>query len=288
MYQGRYNGGKEYHPPDLDRVLARAWGQRVEKIVVTAGSLAEAREALQFVERDERLFTTVGVHPTRCSEFEENGGAAHLGRLQDLAASAAGTGKLVAVGECGLDYDRLNFCPKETQKTWFAAHFELARATGLPMFLHLRNAADDFVEILEAHRQDFAAGVVHSFDSGRDVLERLLAFPNLYIGINGCSLRTEENLGVAAAVPADRLLIETDAPWCEIRPSHAGSAHVRTKFPAKDRKKFVEGTLVKGRNEPCNLVQVLEVLGGVRGEDPEALAAQVYSNTEKVFFPGKG
>ena len=114
MYQGRYNGGKEYHPPDLDRVLARAWGQRVEKIVVTAGSLAEAREALQFVERDERLFTTVGVHPTRCSEFEENGGAAHLGRLRDLAASAAGTGKLVAVGECGLDYDRLNFCPKET------------------------------------------------------------------------------------------------------------------------------------------------------------------------------
>ena len=77
MYQGRYNGGKEYHPPDLDRVLARAWGQRVEKIVVTAGSLAEAREALHFVERDERrrmqleeVMAALGYEPVAFADWE--------------------------------------------------------------------------------------------------------------------------------------------------------------------------------------------------------------------------
>lgn len=81
-------------------------------------------------------------------------------------------------------------------------------------------------------------------------------------GINGCSLKTEENIKVAAAVPEDRLMIETDCPWCEIRPSHAGRAHVKTVHEARDKKKHSGDAMVKGRNEPCNLVQVLEVLAG--------------------------
>ena len=83
-----------------------------------------------------------------------------------------------------------------------------------------------------------------------------------YAGINGCSLKTEENLRVAAAIPENRLMIETDCPWCEIRPSHASRAHVKTILPAKDKKKHDEESLVKGRNEPCNLVQVLEAVAG--------------------------
>ena len=70
---------------------------------------------------------------------------------------------------------------------------------------------------------DFTAGVVHSFDGTAAELERVLQFPQLSIGINGCSLRTQDNLEVIAMVPLDRLLLETDSPWCEIRPSHAGT-----------------------------------------------------------------
>lgn len=81
-------------------------------------------------------------------------------------------------------------------------------------------------------------------------------------GVNGCSLKTEDNLKVVAAIPEDRLMIETDCPWCEIRPSHAGRTHVKTAHLSKDKKKHEETSLVKGRNEPCNLIQVLEAISG--------------------------
>jgi TatD DNase family protein len=106
------------------------------------------------------------------------------------------------------------------------------------------------------------------------------------IGINGCSLKTDNNLEVMAAVPLDRLLLETDCPWCEVRPSHAGSRHVLTRHEAKDRKKHEAGKLVKSRNEPCCIAQVLEVVAGHRGlQDRQQLAAQVYDNARRMFFP---
>lgn len=90
-----------------------------------------------------------------------------------------------------------------------------------------------------------------------------------------------------AAVPLDRLLLETDCPWCEVRPSHAGTRHVLTRHEAKDRKKHEAAKLVKGRNEPCCIAQVLEVVAGRRGlQDRQQLAAQVYENTLRMFFSG--
>jgi TatD DNase family protein len=130
-----------------------------------------------------------------------------------------------------------------------------------------------------------AGGVVHSFDGSAEDRDRILDL-GLHIGINGCSLKTEENLAVVAGVPADRLMLETDCPWCEIRPSHAGYKLVQSRFeawPAVDKKKWREGALVKGRNEPHNIRQVLEVVAAVRKEDPEQLAETVYANTERVF-----
>ena len=81
-------------------------------------------------------------------------------------------------------------------------------------------------------------------------------------GINGCSLKTEENLAVMAQVPTSRLLLETDSPYCDVRPSHAGKVHVKTSHQAKDKKKYEPEMLIKGRNEPCNIVSVLEVVTG--------------------------
>lgn len=81
-------------------------------------------------------------------------------------------------------------------------------------------------------------------------------------GINGCSLKTVDNLAVMANIPAERLLLETDSPYCDVRPSHAGKQYVKTVQQAKDKKKYDEHMLVKGRNEPCNIVSVFEVVSG--------------------------
>ncbi|KAK9803150.1 hypothetical protein WJX72_003337 [[Myrmecia] bisecta] len=287
MYQGKYHG-KAYHPPDLDKVLKRSWSAGVEKLIITAGSLSEAKAALKLARTDDRLFCTAGVHPTRCGELEQHsaGPEAYLEELAGVLQQGAAEGKIVAVGECGLDYDRLEFCDRNTQLKYFAAQFDLAASSGLPMFLHLRAAAEDFVRLLHEHRAKCpAGGVVHSFDGTQEELAALLEFDNICIGINGCSLKTEANLDVVAAIPADRLMLETDSPWCDIRPTHAGRKYVQTSAAARDKKKHDVAALVKGRNEPCNIRQVLEVVAGHRGvTDMEGLAQQVSDTTERMFF----
>ncbi len=115
MYQGEYHGSKK-HDPDLDDVLQRAWDNGLQKMLLTGGSLADSERAIQTAEADDRLFATVGCHPTRCGEFDQFDGSpeAYLAGLRRLVEE--NRGKVAALGEMGLDYDRTNFCDKETQK----------------------------------------------------------------------------------------------------------------------------------------------------------------------------
>eukprot|EP00942_MAST-04A_sp_MAST-4A-sp1_P012232 g12232.t1 len=128
------------------------------------------------------------------------------------------SGSVDAIGEFGLDYERIQFCPIDVQKKYFDKQFILAKETELPLFLHNRNSSNDLIEILLKNKSKWekVGGVVHSFDG---TLEEMKAFVDmgLRIGINGCSLRTEENLKVFKEIPIDRLLIETDALWCGIK-----------------------------------------------------------------------
>uniref|UniRef100_A0A336LMU6 Deoxyribonuclease TATDN1 n=1 Tax=Culicoides sonorensis TaxID=179676 RepID=A0A336LMU6_CULSO len=281
MFQGIYNGSQK-HPDDLNFVLERAWNIGVENIIVTVGSKSDLPRAKEIVELDLRLSMTIGIHPTRCNEFVDNGPEEFFQFLSDQIKESRA--KVSAVGELGLDYDRLQFCDKETQKKFFERQLDLANEFGLPLFLHCRAAHDDLFEILSRNKDKIRkGGVVHTFDG---TLEQAQAFIDmgLYIGINGCSLKTEENLKVAAQIPDNRILLETDAPWCEIRPTHAGSKFIKTKFDSvKKKEKWLNTHMIGGRCEPTQIVQVLEVLSGIKNIPIEELNEIYYQNTLKLF-----
>ncbi|KAG0009312.1 TatD DNase [Entomortierella chlamydospora] len=264
-------------------------------MIITSSTLKDCHRALQIAEDDDELFLTVGCHPTKCSEFERHkeGPDAYFNALKALLQNPATNSKVVAIGECGLDYDRLFLCPKETQIKYFERQFELAEMTGLPMFLHDRNTSGDFANMISRNRNRFKDGVVHSFTGTMDDLKFYLDL-GLYISINGCSMKSEENLKVTASVPLDRLMLETDGPWCDIRPAHASFKHLSGiteeqrelyKPAAKNKERFEFGLMVKGRNEPCTIGQVLLVLADIHGMDAEELAEICYENTLRVFFP---
>jgi TatD DNase family protein len=208
MYNGLYND-RAVHSPDLGVVLDRANAAGVIRTVVTAGTLEQSREALRLARSRGNLFSTVGIHPTRAREF--NGRIDHVVQeLLDIVESAKE--KVVAIGELGLDYDRLHFSSVAEQKPAFEAQFVLAEKTGLPLFLHDRNTRGDFAAIIRANRQRFSTGVVHSFTGTLDEMREYIA-QDLYIGLNGCSLKTKDNIDVAKLVPLDRLMLETDCPY---------------------------------------------------------------------------
>lgn len=256
------------------------------KMMVTGGNLEESRKAIELAKEHSDLFATVGCHPTRCTEFLDNPDQYFNDLLQLIKENRE---QVVAIGEFGLDYDRTKFCDKETQLRFFEKQLDLCEQTGLPLFLHCRAAASDLVSILQKHRSRVSGGVVHSFDGSAEDRDSILSL-GFHIGINGCSLKTEENLSVMKDIPNDKLMIETDCPWCEVRPSHAGHKLIKTKFenyPAVDKKKWKEGATVKSRNEPHNIRQVLEIVGAVKEENLETLADQIYLNTNTVFFPGQ-
>jgi TatD DNase family protein len=282
MFSGVYHGRRS-HAPDLDVVLARALDAGVVRTMVTAGTLAQSIDALALARTRADLFCTVGVHPTRGGEMAGRV-AEHVDAL--LRVVEGGRGKVVAVGECGLDYDRTQFCSREDQKPAFVAQFELAERTGLPMFLHDRNTGGEFARVVREHRGRFSTGVVHSFTGTAEDLQRHLAL-DLYVGLNGCSLKTPENVAVAKMVPLDRLMLETDAPYCGIRATHAGFGDVLSTWPARDKKKWAADACVKGRSEPCHIRQVCEVVAAARGIEQTEVARAAFNNAVKVFFPSE-
>lgn len=241
---------------DRPEVIARARAVGVERMIVTGSSLRSSEAAVRLAQDDAGLFATVGVHPHHAEEVD----AAHLPALAALAAQRGA----VAVGECGLDFFR-DFSPRACQETAFRLQLELAMQTGLPVFLHQRDAHERFLAILDECGSGLPAGVAHCFTGGpgelADYLDR-----GLYVGITGwiCDERRGNALREAARfLPLDRVMIETDAPY--LLP--------RTLEPRPRTR----------RNEPMHLPHVLHTLARLMDVAPERLADASTRNAETLF-----
>lgn len=283
MFRGIYRSSQK-HIDDFEHMLDRAKKTGIAKIIVTGTDLIESREALKLSQAHSDLYSTVGCHPTNCTKFDEHSAGSDNYLQELLEVARTNRENVVALGEIGLDYDRLHFCDKETQKKYFEKQLMLNSELRLPLFLHNRASSDDLIEILRRNRDKFnlRGGVVHSFDGNLNDLTRILDL-GLHIGINGCSLKTDDNLDVVKHIPSDKLLIETDCPWCEIKQTHSSFDHVQSKY-TKSKNASNPLVPVKGRNEPMQLVQVLEALASIRQEDIEVLCEKIYDNTTKLFF----
>lgn len=242
---------------DRGEVIERAAAQGVRRLIVTGTSVTTSVSALSLPEPEPgRLYATAGIHPHHAREFDEHS----IGALQPLLDNS----RVVAVGECGLDFFR-DFSPRDMQERAFAAQLELAAASWLPVFLHQRDAHEMFVAMLRDVRDRLSGGVAHCFTGGPEQLRDCLDL-DLHVGITGwvCDERRGGALRAALPdVPLDRLLIETDAPYLLPRD---------LKPKPKTR-----------RNEPCHLRHVLERIAAEMGQLPEVVARAATSNTERLF-----
>ncbi|HWU53403.1 MAG TPA: TatD family hydrolase [Tahibacter sp.] len=242
---------------DLTAVLDRAAAQGVGQIVVTGASRDGSPQALALAQAHPgRLFATAGVHPHHADEYDADCDAL----LRELVAAP----QVRAVGETGLDYHR-DLSPRPTQQFAFERQLQIALDCGKPLFLHQRDAHDDFMAILRPARDRLAAVVVHCFTGTREELFDYLDL-DCHVGITGwiCDERRGTHLReIVGNVPLNRLMIETDSPYLLPRNLRPMPSH--------------------RRNEPMYLAHICAEVARDRGESLETTAAGTTA-TARAFF----
>ena len=251
------NLSHESFKPDLSAVIQRALDAGLTQGILTGASQQGSIDAFEMTNAYPKLFySTAGVHPHYSNEYTAE---VHK-TLEDLLEHD----KVVAVGECGLDFNR-NFSTPTEQEHAFRQQLEIAKNTQLPVFLHQRDAHDLFLEILKDNINEISGGVAHCFTGNKDQMKDYLDL-GLYIGITGwvCDERRGHDLQDAVKyLPADRMLIETDAPYLLPRD---------LKPKPKSR-----------RNEPMYLGHVLETIARLRNESYDELHDISVQNTKRLF-----
>jgi TatD DNase family protein len=237
---------------ELDAVVARADAAGVGRMVTISTRVRDHAKLLAIAERFSNVYCSVGTHPHHANEED--------GITPDELATQTQHPKVVALGEAGLDYFYEHGSP-EAQARGFCTHIAAARATGLPLVIHTREADEDCGRILddEMAKGPFR-GVLHCYTGGRELAMKAVAL-GLYIGFTGILTfkKSDALRALAAELPEDRILVETDAPYLA---------------PGKFRGK---------RNEPSYVVETAKVLADVRGVSLEEMSRQTTENFFRLF-----
>ena len=238
-------------------IIEQAAKQHVSPLIVIGSELDESRQAISLCEQyPSQLFCTTGVHPHYASQWTH----ASADTLKQLAKQS----QVVAIGECGLDYNR-DFSPRDKQRQAFSAQLEIACELQMPVYMHCRDAHDDFIAIVNQYRADLPNAVLHCFTGTKAELDACLA-ENLYIGITGwiCDERRGQALAdLVKYIPNNRIMAETDAPYLlprSMRPKPKSS-----------------------KNLPQYLPYIVESMAKLRSQDYTELAQHCYQNS-RVFF----
>lgn len=236
---------------DRPAMLARARARGVARFVTVGCDEENSRRAIGLAAAHTDIYATVGVHPHEAEKASPN----FVDAIRVLAAHE----KAVAIGECGLDY-YYDHSPRERQREVFAKQIALAREVGKPIIVHVRDAWDDCLDVMKAEGARDCGGVIHCFSGSLDFARASLDL-GLYISIPG--IVTFKKAGalpeVVPAVPADRLLVETDSPYLAPVP-HRGK-----------------------RNEPAYVRDVAEKVAELRGEDIETTIENTGANARALF-----
>lgn len=239
---------------DINNVLERAQSAGVNRMMTIGINKRTSEIAVSLAQSHDRIYASVGVHP----HDVENCNEAILEELVELAKNK----EVRAWGEIGLDFNRM-YSPRDDQEKWFRRQLEIAGRLDLPMIFHERDSNGRFLEMLKNNCSATISGVVHCFSGTFEELRRYLEL-GLHIGITG--ILTMKSRGaqlreMVSTIPANRLLVETDAPYL-------------TPSPERNRHK---------RNEPAFVKSVLLKLAEVRGIDPEELSEVVWENTCRLY-----
>ena len=242
---------------DVDAVLNAASAVGVNTLIVTGASDEGNQQALALAQRfPDRLYATAGVHPHHAGEYTTDS--------SKLIQRLADEDKVIAIGETGLDYNR-NYSPHPAQRRVFEDQLRIAVDKQMPVFMHLRDAYADFIAVLKDFRKEIPAAVAHCFTGTEAELEGLLEM-DLHIGITGwiCDERRGHHLReFIHKIPADRLMLETDAPYLLPRD---------LKPRPKDR-----------RNVPAYVPHILEAVALAVNKSPEQVAQET-TETARQFF----
>src|SRR5438309_4830560 len=237
---------------ELDAVVARARAADISRIVTISTRVKCHADVLGIAESFADVYCSVGTHPHYAHDELDITVEALIDRTHHP--------KVVAIGEAGLDY-HYQRSPREAQEQGLRNHIAAARATGLPLVIHSREADEDMARILEEEtgRGAFPA-VLHCFTGGRDLARRAIAL-GLFVSFTGIVTfkKSNELRAIAQSLPADRFLVETDAPYLA---------------PGRWRGK---------RNEPAYVVETAKVLAETRGVSPEEIARQTSENFFRLF-----
>ncbi|MCL2042816.1 MAG: TatD family hydrolase [Treponema sp.] len=250
---------------DREEVLAAAAAVGVTKLIITGSTIEDSEKAENYVNTNSitnihvQCKTTAGVHPHNAKHWN----APALTRLRELVLQGSDT--IAAIGECGLDYNR-NFSPPDTQRSCFEDQLALAAELGKSVFLHERDAHNDFSAILKKYRSGLPGAVVHCFTGTAAELEVYLAM-DCYIGITGwiCDERRGSHLiPLLRQIPVDRLLLETDAPYL-----------IPRNLPGPRSK--------RNRNEPRFLPHIAAFAANALEKTPEQIAGETTVNATRLF-----